>query len=114
MTWLLSQAMLREWESHSNCPVFIERLIYDMGTRTRLKDTRTLQARLNRLGFAYIRSACEFAVSHQGPKNACLQWNGRSSTGPPLLLRLVYSKLSTAAYLGIRLLCHRLLPKVLM
>lgn len=111
MTWLLSQVMLREWESHNNCPVFVERLIYDIGTRTRSKDTRTLQTRLNRLNFAYIRSACELAVSHQGPRAIYLRWRGRSPTGPPLLPRLVYSKLSMAAFLGDKVVVSSLIAQ---
>lgn len=83
MTWLLNQVLLRGWESYGNCPVFVERLIYDIGTRTRSNSICTLQSKLNRLNFAYIRSACELAVSHQGPRNAYLRWHGRSPTGPP-------------------------------
>lgn len=93
--------MLQEWESHEKCLIFTERLVYDMGTRTRSNDPHTLQARLNRCcGTAYIRSVCELAVSHQGPKDAYFRWRSRPSTGPPLLPRMVYNKLSLAAFLG--------------
>lgn len=71
-----------------------------MRTRTRSNDSHTLQSRLNRCGFTYIRSACELAVSHQGPKDAYFRWRSRPSTGPLLLPHMVYHKLSLAAFLG--------------